>query len=172
MSKCTINDDCPFLYFCDSDMKCSHDGIFPLSFYPIVIYLLMPIASGLVNMTGNSMGIFKVLVLMNLLRYNVAESTVFIQPMVAGTAFPNFFNIILKKHPKRNSSLVDYNIVYILIPCCLLGSTLGSFIQNFIPEIVQDVLVVLFFSYFALNFWKKIKSMQKTDEKGASLITE
>ena len=131
----------------------------------------MPLASGLVNMTGNSMGIFKVLILMNLLRYNVAESTVFIQPMVAGTALPNFFSIIIKDHPKIKTKLVDYNIVYILIPCCLLGSTLGSLIQNFVPEIVQDALVIIFFSYFAFKFWKKIKSMREAD-KVDSLITE
>lgn len=118
------------------------------------------------------MGIFKVLILMNLLRYDVDLSTVFIQPMVAGTALPNFFSIILKKHPKKNSSLVDYNIVYILIPCCLLGSTLGAFLQNFIPEIVQDVLVVLFFSYFALNFWKKFKTITEAAKKEDSIITE
>ena len=165
MSTCSTNDDCPFLYFCGDESKCIHDSIFPLQIYPIIIYLLMPIASGLVNMTGNSMGIFKVLLLMNLLRYDVDLSTVFIQPMVAGTALPNFFSIILKKHPKKNSSLVDYNIVYILIPCCLLGSTLGAFLQNFIPQIVQDAFVVLFFSYFAFNFWKKFKTLKGAVKK-------
>lgn len=117
------------------------------------------------------MGIFNVLILMNLLRYDVDVASVFIQPMVSGTALPNFFNIILKRHPRKNSSLVDYNIVYILIPCCLLGSTLGAFIENFIPQIVQDILVVLFFAYFAFNFWKKLKSMKEENTKGESVIT-
>ena len=160
MSHCEIDDDCPWLYDC-TEGTCSHNPIFPLQIYPIIIYLLMPIASSLVNITGNSMGIFKVLLLMNLLRYDVADSTVFIQPMVAGTALPNFFTIMFKKHPNNKSALVDYNIVYILIPCCLLGSTLGSLIQNFIPEIVQDALVVIFFSYFAVNFWKKFRTLSK-----------
>ena len=40
--------------------------------YPSIVYLLIPLASGLVNMTGNSMGIFKVLLLMTLLRYSVS----------------------------------------------------------------------------------------------------
>ena len=171
MSHCSMDSDCPWQYFCTSDLKCEHDPIFPLKIYPIFIYLLMPIASGLVNMTGNSMGIFNVLILMNLLRYDVDVASVFIQPMVSGTALPNFFNIILKRHPRKNSSLVDYNIVYILIPCCLLGSTLGAFIENFIPQIVQDILVVLFFAYFAFNFWKKLKSMKEENTKGESVIT-
>jgi hypothetical protein len=34
-----------------------------------LVYMLIPIACGLCNMTGNSMGMFKILILMNLLRY-------------------------------------------------------------------------------------------------------
>ena len=112
-------------------------------------------------MSGNSMGIFNVLLLMNLLRYDVDEATVFIQPMVAGAALPKFFNIIMKKHPSKNSSLVDYNIIYIIIPCSLLGSTFGAFLQNFVPQIAQNIVLFLFYIYFSHKFWKKLQSMKK-----------
>lgn len=129
MSSCRTDADCPFLFNCHQDeLQCHHNDIFPLQLYPCIIYLFFPIAVGMVNMTGNSMGIFKVLLLMNLLRYDISGSTAMVQPMVAGAALPNFFNIIFRKHPNWNASLVDFNIVYILIPCCLLGSTLGSFV--------------------------------------------
>jgi uncharacterized membrane protein YfcA len=116
-------------------------------------------------MTGNSMGIFKVLILMNLLRYEVAESTALIQPMVAGTAFTNFFMIIFKRHPKIETSLVNYSIVYILIPSCLFGSTLGTLVQNFIPQAVQDLLIVLVFSYFTYKFFIKGKQYSKVHQE-------
>ena len=164
MPKCLLDSECPFLYHCSQDQKCIHDDIFPLHLYPCLIYLLFPIAVGVVNMTGNSMGIFKVLLLMNLLQYDIADSTALVQSMVAGAALPNFFNIVIKKHPHYRASLVDFGIVYILIPCCLLGSTLGSFIQKFVPEIIQDILVVIFFSYFTTQFIKKVKSFKKKEE--------
>ena len=132
----------------------------------------MPIASGIVNMTGNSLGVFKVLLLVNLLRYSVADSTHLIQPMVAGAALPNFFNIIMKKHPKRSASLVDYNIVFILIPCCLLGSTIGSFIQKFIPELFQDILISVFYLYFGRRFIKKLRNLKKTGETNPDYRSE
>jgi hypothetical protein len=47
------------------------------------------------------MGILKVTILMNLLRYNASQSTALIQPMVAGSALPNVINVVFKKHPKR-----------------------------------------------------------------------
>ena len=121
----------------------------------------MPLAAGLVNMSGNSMGIFNVLLLMNLLRYDVDEATVFIQPMVAGAALPKFFNIIVKRHPWKKTSLVDYNIIYIIIPCSLLGSTLGAFLQNFVPQIASNIVLFLFYIFFSRKFWKKLQSMKK-----------
>jgi uncharacterized membrane protein YfcA len=81
-----------------------------------------------VNVVGKSMGILKVTILMNLLRYNASQSTALIQPMVAGAALPNVLTVIFKRHPKRNTSLIDYDIILVIIPCSLLGSTLGSFL--------------------------------------------
>ena len=160
MSECYTDQDCPFLYHCNERISCQHDNIFPLQIYPIFIYLLLPIAVGLVNMTGNSMGVFKVLLFVNFLRYENNDATAFVQPAVAGAGFCNFFNIIFKKHPERNAPLVDYNILYIMIPCSLLGSTIGSFVQKFVPDIVQDALVVGFFVYFVSQFYAKIKTLK------------
>lgn len=99
------------------------------------------------------MGVFKVLLFVNLLRYQNSEATIFVQPAVVGAGFCNFFNIIFKKHPTHDAPLVDYNILYIMIPSCLLGSTLGSFIQKFIPGIAQDIGVIGFFLYFVKQFY-------------------
>lgn len=79
------------------------------------------------------MGLHKVSILMNLLRYDASQSTTLIQPMVAGSALPNVLSVIFKRHPFRNSSLIDYDIILATIPCNLLGSTLGSFIEKLIP---------------------------------------
>lgn len=72
------------------------------------------------------MGIFKVLIVMNLLRYESTQATMVAQALVVGTALPNYFSILVRKHPTMQSSLVNFNLVYILVPCSLLGSTLGS----------------------------------------------
>ena len=101
MAECHIDSDCPFLFYCTDDLQCEHNPIFPLEIYPVFIYALLPIAVGLVNMTGNSMGVFKVLLFVNCLRYENSQATFFVQPAVAGAGLPNFFNIIFKKHPKR-----------------------------------------------------------------------
>ena len=60
------------------------------------------------------------------LNYSEADATILSYPLVAGTALYNFFLLMFRRHPTKNTSLVDYNIVMILIPSVLYGSTIGT----------------------------------------------
>ncbi len=145
------------MYYCANSV-CKHYEVFPLRVYPSLIYILIPIATGLCNLSGNSMGMFKIIILMNLLRYTVNDATAIIQAVVVGAALPNFLQIIHQKHPNQKTALVNYNIILILIPCCLYGSTIGSLVQSILPEFVQDLLIFAMFSFFSFNFIKKAKN--------------
>jgi hypothetical protein len=92
----------------------------------IVYFILIPIGAGVVNVVGKSMGLFKVTLMMNLLRFDTSLSTALIQPIVAGSALPNVLTVIFKRHPYRNTSRIDFDIILATLPCNLLGSTLGS----------------------------------------------
>jgi hypothetical protein len=95
---CLTNADCSYLYSCVSS-KCIHDTVFPLQPVPIIIYILMPFCSGLVNTTGNSMGVFKVLFVLLILKYTGSQATMVTQSMVVGASLSNFFSIISRRHP-------------------------------------------------------------------------
>jgi uncharacterized membrane protein YfcA len=110
------------------------------------------------------MGMFKVVILMNLLRYNVEDATAIIQAIVIGAAIPNFIQLIMVKHPKGNTSLVNYNLILIFIPCCLYGSTLGSLMESFLPEFVQELMIIVMFTFFTVSFLKKIRREFKPKE--------
>jgi uncharacterized membrane protein YfcA len=98
---------------------------------------------------------------MVLLSYNLDEATGLAQALVVGSALPNFITLLAKKHPYLPSSLINYNLVYIIIPCSLLGSTVGSLAQTFIPKIGQIGLIVLVFSFFIYSFQKKVRKIWK-----------
>ena len=87
---CQLDSDCPSFFHCDGSI-CQHDDIFPLSVYTIAIYVGTGLLAAICNVSGNSMGIFKVLILIILLNYNLDESTGLAQALVVGTALPNFF---------------------------------------------------------------------------------
>ena len=95
------------------------------------------------------------LIVLNLLRYESIQATMITQAMVIGSAIPNYMSILLRKHPNKPTSLVNFNLVYILIPCSVLGSTLGFLGVLFIPIIAQDVLIFLVMSYFSFKFFGK-----------------
>jgi hypothetical protein len=96
---CLTDQDCPFLYHCTEELTCHHNPAFDFSWYTIIIYLLVPIGSGLVNSTGHSMGLFKVLLVMNALRYEGVQATMITQAMIVGTAIPNYFSMLVRRHP-------------------------------------------------------------------------
>jgi hypothetical protein len=56
------------MFHCEQEI-CVHDDVFPVSTYTIFIYVFMGLAAAFCNVSGNSMGIFKILILMLLLSY-------------------------------------------------------------------------------------------------------
>lgn len=159
--KCIQDADCSWLFHCNANSECQHDSVFPLSVYTVLIYLTVPFACGLVNSTGHSMGLFKVLIVIAVLGYQGVQATMVSQALIVGTALPNYFSILVRKHPTMPTSLVNFNLVYILVPCCLLGSTLGALVTEFIPNLIQQILTFLVFSYFAWGFYQKYRKIKQ-----------
>lgn len=86
------------------------------------------------------------------------------QALVFGAAIPNFVSVLMRRHPTKITSLVNFNLIYILIPCSLLGSTLGSLITGLIPEIGSDILILILFSFFTNKFLNKFKSLLQKEK--------
>lgn len=80
-------------------------------------------------------------------------------PLILGTALYNIVRLILKRHPYKETSIVDYNIVMIIIPCVLYGSTIGSLVNNFIPPIVADCLIIVLLTAFSTKFFLKLRGL-------------
>lgn len=146
---------------------CQHDNIFPLTVYTSFVYLLLTFGVMMCNVGGLSAGIFKVPILMDLLNYPVNVATTLSYPIVTGAALSNFIQLIPKRHPRKETSLVDYNIVLVLIPCVSFGTTLGVIIVKFIPLLYQDIILIIVFIMFTVFFSIKIKNFDKDNEKVA-----
>jgi hypothetical protein len=82
----------------------------------------------LVNIAGVSPGDYKVPILMDVLDYTVSDATTLTYPMVTGAGLGNLLQLIPKRNPYKDTSLIDYNIVLILIPSVIYGTTLGVII--------------------------------------------
>lgn len=98
---------------------------------------------------------------MDLLNYQENEATTYAYPLITGTALFNFFDLIFKRHPTKNTSLIDYNIVLIIIPNILFGSTIGSLVNKFIPPIVADSIIIPMMIGFSIKFFLRYKNLKK-----------
>lgn len=160
--ECGIDGSCPLLYECiTSSNTCEHLPVFPLTTYPIIIYCFFPICSAICNLSGNSFGEYKVLMLMDLLNYQANEATIVAYPLITGTALFNFFTLIPKRHPTKNTSLVDYNIVMVLIPNILFGSTIGALVNKFIPAVVSDAIILPIMAAYSVKFFLRYRQFKK-----------
>jgi uncharacterized membrane protein YfcA len=160
---CTSDGACPYVFHCVDEI-CTHNGIFPLTVYSSFVYLLLVFGVMLSNVGGLSAGIYKVPILMDMLNYPVNVATALSYPIVTGASLANFIQLIPKKHPTRATSLVDYNIVLLLIPCVSFGSTLGAIVVRFIPLLYQDVILFVVFIFLTLFFFLKTKNFKLEGE--------
>lgn len=162
---CSPDHPCPYQYTC-LEAQCLHESIFPIHSYPIAVYSFFPIASAICNTSGNSFGEFKVLLLMDILNYSEAEATTLCYPLVLGTALYNLIRLIFKRHPYKQTSIVDYNLVIVIIPNVLYGSTIGSLVNNLMPPILADCLIIVLLIAFSVKFFLKLKLLKKKAKLG------
>ena len=65
----------------------------------------------------------------------------------------NFIYLIFKRHPSKDTSAIDFNIIMIIIPNILFGSTIGALMNKFIPPIIAALLITLILIAFSLKFF-------------------
>jgi uncharacterized membrane protein YfcA len=98
---------------------------------------------------------------MDLLDYTESGATVLTYPLTVGTALFNFITLIFRRHPSKPTSIVDYNIVMIIIPSVLYGSTMGALVNKFIPPIIADMLIIFILGAFSVKFFLRYYSFRK-----------
>ena len=69
--QCVSDQECPFQYRC-LDILCQHYPVFPISIYPMAVYLLLPVVATICNLGGLSIGAFKIILFMDMLNYGVS----------------------------------------------------------------------------------------------------
>ena len=161
---CGLDGSCPYEYFC-SQNQCLHFDVFPIRTFPLIIYLLFPIATAVCNISGNSFGQFKVLLLMDALNYSESDATIYCYPLIVGQALYNFLSLIPKRHPTRNTSIVDFNIVAIILPSSLFGSIFGSIVNKLLPQIISSVIIIVLLTFYSVRFFLKLRDLIKADKK-------
>lgn len=161
---CRTDLDCPFQHFCSLDAKCLHQPVFPLQPYPIFVYVMMPFFITLCNIGGLSGGIFKIIVMMDMLNYSVSEATPLAYAMLTGGALANFILLLNKRHPDMKAPLVDHGLAFIFLPCVLTGTTVGVIVNKMLNDFIQNVLLFLLCAFFAYKYYLKLRQTRRKEQ--------
>ena len=78
---------------------------------------------------------------------------------MVGQSLVNFFFLIPKRNPQRDTTLVDYRIVSIILPSSLYGSIIGAIVNKLIPQLISSIIITILLVFFSVRFFLKLKDM-------------
>lgn len=154
--ECGPQKPCPWLFSC-LGASCQHLGLFETPALTAAVLVLLVPGVMFSNFAGLSAGIYKVPLLMGVLNYSTAQANFYTYPIVLGAGLANFILLIWRRlpHPSRVGTVIDYNLVVVLIPCVCIGSAVGAICVNFVPLMVQDIVQLAVFVLFSgFFFWR------------------
>lgn len=97
--------------------------------------------------------------------FRQAEAVALATFLIFVGALVRFIKNFNHKHPtKPNRVSVDYNIILVLIPMSLFGTTIGVLINSTFPDPVIMILQTIVFAMAALTTFKKGCSLAKKEK--------
>lgn len=153
---CASLSDCPVMYVCTSNLVCQHEPVLPLHVFSGFIYfVLMPIGVAICNVGGLSSAALRLPILMGFLNFPLSQAGPFSQGIAVGASLANFILLLPKRHPVRDTSLVDFLVVFIQMPPLVFGIVIGLLLSKFTPLLYRDIVMIGAFMFFAVFFFQK-----------------
>lgn len=138
MGECHFDEDCyNGSYYCrQRDNSCTHKNIFPAysprAWIGIGILFLMSIMT---NTAGIGGGTVLAPIFFIFFDFIGSEAAFLSKSTIFAGAFANLIFIAAKRDPNQPSKLlVDYKLATILLPSCLIGTSMGVPLSNFLPN--------------------------------------
>lgn len=158
----------------ESTHTCQHKKLFPLftkEIIGIIIFVLMAMMSAAAGVGGGSIMVPILLIFFN---FSTKEAVALTNGLIFFSGIVKFLLSLRKKHPKiKHRTIIEYNMVLIIIPSLLLGAYFGSTISSMLPELVQMaglvfVLIIATYKGFKKSmavYNKETEEIQKLKQK-------
>ena len=79
---------------------------------------------------------------MALFQFTMKSSIVISGFTIFTGAVVRFFYQWNNKHPKKNSTIIEYNIVIVMMPMVLVGSFVGVLLNIYLPSLVLAIILL------------------------------
>ena len=133
---CTTNSDCKGpIYICTDDDTCQHKPLWPPTLIEIIGIVVIVLISMLAAASGIGGGQILVPLSIILLQFEAKQAIALSNGIILCNGLVKTIVGICRKHPTiKSKTLIDYNIVLILMPTILLGSFIGAIIGEMMPN--------------------------------------
>lgn len=159
---CIVHEDCRDLNFCVLNY-CRHKAFYSITAKEIIGMILIFFAAGLANAGGTGGGGIVAPIMMLFLNFNSIEGIPISKMIIfAGALTALILNRNLRCPVNLNKTAIDFNIVILLLPSLLFGTTLGVIINQVLPVFVSYLILAII---LAINFIKTINIGAAVREK-------
>lgn len=145
---------CKQLYDCVGN-KCVHKDLFPeWRALDIIGLLLFLISCILANVAGLGGGPFFMPICLLIFQFDLNHTVAISSAAIFGTQLIRFLISYWERHPKVNRPAIDYTIAALFSPSTILGTIFGALLNQWVPDWLTLILVVLLMTF---NFYLILK---------------
>ena len=146
---CSTSSDCSSSYFTCKSGECKHKNLWPPTITEIGGIIVLIFISVLASASGIGGGGIIVPLNLILLKFEAKEAIALSNGIILCNGLTKSFIGLFRSHPTiPKRTIIDYNIILVLMPSILLGAFIGSIVGEMAPTIFQLalLLVILFFT--------------------------
>jgi uncharacterized membrane protein YfcA len=170
---CSVDLDCPMLpFYSCQDKICTHKSIFPMHVSEFIGIMILPVLLAFANVGGVGGGGIIIPLTMSLFRFTMKSSISISVFCIMCGAIVRFFYQWTEKHPDKNSTMVEYQIVIVMMPMVLVGSFVGVLVNIYLPGLILAIVLTLHFIFFLVKGLHKGRKMYVKETKVLSSIKE
>lgn len=141
-----------------------HKSIFPIeSWNEILGLILILLISGLTNAGGSGGSALLTPILMMLFNYNANNSIAILYALIFGGAIGNALNWLTRKDPNTQQPAINYNVILIILPLMIFGSTVGVVLGRIISPLIILIGVLAVTAYIIVGFKAKLKTHRSNE---------
>lgn len=150
----TCQPSCKQLYDCVGN-KCVHKNLFPeWRTLDIIGLLLFLVSCILANVAGLGGGPFFMPICLLIFQFDLNHTVAISSAAIFGTQLIRFCISYWERHPKGNRPAIDYTIAALFSPSTILGTIFGTLLNQWVPDWLTLILVVLLMMF---NFYLILK---------------
>ena len=162
---CLVNEECSYLNFCVLN-ECQHKSFFPPTNTELLGTLYVFIASSMSNAGGMGGGGMIPPIISFLLNFNPHEGVIVSKLIIfCGSLTALFFAISNRNPLNLNKTSIDFNLVILMTPMILFGSTFGVYINQILPLTLLYLILAII---IGINFIKTYNAANKMSIKESS----